>query len=188
MSILRPQGVMPDTILAGRVKEAFDKKASVRMSGVLQLVSSGHLIVAVPAGLVQGVFDALHEPGISPALSIEGTPTKSGIVVMTPEEVESVGGPDAITERGKTFFYSTSTIEETPARNLAGVSTCFHLVVKSPELMTLRKSYGLAGKIEGDSDFSIVVAVRKSGVLAANAKSKSTQQVDNAKLPDWAKP
>jgi len=188
MSILRPQANQADTKLQATITEAFEKKAAVRMSGILQVVSSGHLIVAVPSALVQGVFDALHEPGVSPLSAVDGLSSKTGIVVMTPEEVESIGGPEAITERGKPFFYSTDVIEETPARSLAGVSSCFHLIVKSPELDTLRKSYGLAGKLEGDSDFSIVVAVRKSGVLASNAKSKAVQQTDNSKLPDWSKP
>lgn len=188
MSILNPLGLNSSRqLLASKIKDAFCKQASVRMSGILQLISSGHLIVAVPNALVQGVFDAMHEPGITLASDIEVLPSKAGIVVMTPEEVEAIGGPNVITERGKPFFYTTGNVEEIPARGLAGILSCFHLMIKSPDLVTLRKAYGLSGKVDGDADLSVIVAIRKSGVLAANAKSKAVQQVDNSKLPDWIK-
>jgi hypothetical protein len=165
-----------------------EKRADVRMSGLLQITASNYLIVAVPTALVRGIFDAMHEPGISLPGSIDGGAVRAGIVVMTPEEVAQVGGADRITERGKHYTYTLGSLQETPAVNWPGVSTCWHLKVKSSDLGQLRRSYGLPTKLEGDSDFSIVVACRKMGVLSANTTSKTTTQSQSNRLPDWTLP
>lgn len=153
-----------------------EKRAEVKMTGLLQATSTGHLILGVPTALVRGVFDAMHEPGISLPSAVDGGVLRAGIVVMTPSELESVGGANKITERGKPFTYTLGSLIETAANGWPGVSTCWHLKVNSPDLSKLRKTYGLAAKIQGDSDFSIVVACRKTGVLASNTVSKITDQ------------
>lgn len=162
-----------------------EKRASVQLSGLLQATKSGHLILGVPASLVRGVFDAMTEPGISMPSAVDGGTLRAAIVVMTPDELESLGGAAAVTERGKQFKYQIGELVEQPARNWPGVSACWHLKVIAPELGKLRRTYGLPTKLSGDSDFSIVVACRKVGVLAATATSKSTQQASSV-LPDWA--
>jgi len=164
-----------------------EKRAAVQLSGLLQATSSGYLIVGVPAALVRGVFDALHAPGISLPAAIDGGALRAGIVVMTPDELKSIGGRESVTERGKQYSYQLGDLEETPARDWPGVSTCWHLRIKSPDLGALRRSYGLPSKLEGDCDFSIVIACRKVGVLTSNAISKSTQQ-ESQKLPEWTRP
>jgi hypothetical protein len=189
MSLLSVTG-LPDYrhLLLYDVLRDTEKWAEVQLSGLLQATATGYLIVAVPTSLVRGVFDAMHEPGISLPSSIDGGAVRAGIVVMTPEELEQIGGPDRVSERGKTYTYTLGGLEETPARNWPGVSVCWHLRVRSPDLGKLRRSYGLPTKVEGDSDFSIVVACRKPGVLSANATSKTTTQVSDQKLPDWTRP
>jgi hypothetical protein len=164
-----------------------EKRATVKMTGLLQATGSGHLIVGVPTALVRGIFDAMGEPGISLPNAVDGGAMRAGIVVMSPEELESIGGPSQVTERGKQYPYQLGDLEETTARNWPGVSTCWHLRIKSPELGKLRRTYGLSTKIDGNNDFSIVVACRKVGVLAANSTSKSIEQ-SSQKLPDWAAP
>jgi len=173
-------------LLYDSVKDV-EKRAAVRMQGLLQATSSGYLLVGVPTAIVRGVFDAMGEPGISLPGSVDGGALRAGIVVMTPEEMESVGGPDKITERGKQYAYHLGELEEAPARNWPGVSVCWHLRIRSPELGKLRRTYGLSTKVEGDNDFSIVVACRKTGVLSSNSTSKSVEQ-DSQTLPDWAGP
>jgi hypothetical protein len=165
-----------------------EKRAAVQMSGLLQATKSGHLILGVPTALVRGVFDAMSEPGISMPTSVDGGALRAGIVVMTPSELESVGGASSISERGKQYPYSLGELVEASARGWPGVSACWHLRVKSPELGKLRRSYGLSTKVEGDSDFSIVIACRKSGVLSSNATSKTTVEENPQKLPDWTLP
>lgn len=170
-----------------------EKWAEVKMTGLLQITNSkcaapSYLIVGIPTALVRGVFDAMHEPGISLPASVDGGAMRAGIVVMTPEELKQVGGAEKINERGKSFSYYLDGLEETPAKGWPGVSTCWHMRIKSPELGKLRRSYGLPTKVEGDSDFSIIVAVRKTGVLTANATSKSTKQKDSQELPSWTLP
>jgi len=165
-----------------------EKRAEVRLSGLLQVTSGGYLLVGVPTALVRGVFDAIHEPGICLPSAIDGEFLRAGIVVMTPEELEDVGGADEISERGKTFTYHLGGLEEAPAKGWPGVATCWHLRIKSPELSKLRRSYGLPTRIEGVSDFSIIVACRKVGVLATNGKSKVTSQPNGQKLPAWTIP
>lgn len=165
-----------------------EKRAAVQMAGLLQATKSGHLILGVPTALVRGVFDAMSEPGISMPTSVDGGALRAGIVVMTPSELESVGGASSISERGKQYPYSLGELVEASARGWPGVSACWHLRVKSPELGKLRRSYGLPTKVEGDSDFSIVIACRKSGVLSSNATSKTTVEENPQKLPDWTLP
>jgi hypothetical protein len=172
--------------LYDRVKDV-EKRAAVKMTGLLQAAGSGHLIVGVPTALVRGIFDAMGEPGISLPNSVDGGALRAGIVVMSPEELESIGGAVKITERGKQYPYQLGELEETPARNWPGVSSCWHLRIKAPELGKLRRTYGLSTKVDGNNDFSIVVACRKTGVLAANATSKSVEQASQ-KLPDWTRP
>lgn len=153
-----------------------EKRAAVRMTGLLQATSSGYLLVGIPTALVRGIYDAMDEPGISLPASVDGGALRAGIVVMTPEELKSIGGADKVTERGKQFSYSLGSLEEAPATNWPGVSVCWHLRIHAPELGKLRRTYGLSTKVEGDNDFSIVVACRKTGVLTSNPTSKSVGQ------------
>lgn len=162
-----------------------EKRAAVELNGLLQASSTGYLLLSVPTALVRGVFDALHEPGIMLPAQVDGL--RAGIVVMTPEELESVGGASKVSERGKPFKYQLGDLQETPAKGWPGISTCWHLRVRSPELSKLRRSYGLPEKVEGRSDFSIVVACRKVGVLSANAVSKA-EHINPSLLPDWTGP
>lgn len=166
-----------------------EKRAAAKLSGLLQVISSGYLILAVPTALIRGVFDALDEPGISLPSSIDNGAVRAGIVVMTPSEIESLGGATKITERGRAFSYSLGDLVEAPAIRWPGVAKCWHLKVKSPELGQLRRSYGLPTLIAGESDFSIVVACQKTGVLAATSTSKSTTSAAAPyRLPAWAGP
>ncbi len=164
-----------------------EKRAEVKLSGLLQITNK-YLIVSVPTALVRGIFDAMHEPGITLPSALEGDTLRAGVVVMTPDEIDGIGGADKISERGKQFTYTLGKLQEVKAENWPGVSTCWHLRIHSPDLTKLRRSYGLPGKIEGKSDFSVVVACRKLGVLASNSTSKTTAQQDNYKLPDWTLP
>jgi hypothetical protein len=152
-----------------------EKRAAVKMTGLLQATSSGYLLVGVPTALARGIYDAMDEPGISFPAAVDGGALRAGIVVMTPEELESLGGASSITERGKQFPYQLGGLEEAPATNWPGVSVCWHLRIYSPELGKLRRSYGLPTKVEGDNDFSIVVACRKTGVLTSNPVSKAAE-------------
>ncbi len=165
-----------------------EKRAEVRMTGLLQVTNSGYLIIGVPTALVRGIFDAMNEPGISLPDSVDEGALRAGIVVMTPAELEQIGGSDHISERGKNFTYYLAGLKETQAVSWPGVSTCWHMKIKSPDLGKLRRSYGLPAKVEGDSAFSIVVAVRKTGVLTSNTTSKVTKQQDSQKLPSWTLP
>ena len=104
-----------------------EKWAEVKMTGLLQLTNSkcaapSYLIVGIPTALVRGVFDAMHEPGISLPASVDGGALRAGIVVMTPEELKKIGGSEKISERGKSFSYYLDGLTETPAKGWPGVS------------------------------------------------------------------
>lgn len=165
-----------------------EKRAAVQLSGVLQATKSGHLLVGVPAALVRGVFDAMDEPGISLPSAVDGEALRAGIVVMSPDELEQVGGASKISERGKSFSYQLGNLVETTAKGWPGVSKCWHLEIKSPVLKVLRKTYGLPAVADGSAGLSIVVACRKVGVMTANTTSKSTVEQSPTKLPDWTRP
>lgn len=190
MSLIHPNSEPSDEYYTKlyEVSKNLYKYSSVLLSGLLQATKSNHLILGVPTALVRGVFDAMDEPGVSLPNAVDGGALRAGIVVMTPDELETVGGPSQISERGKQFKYTLGSLIEQPARGWPGVSVCWHLKVQSPELTKLRRSYGLPSKVSGNSDFSIVVACRKVGVLAANATSKSVSEESATTLPDWTLP
>jgi hypothetical protein len=162
-----------------------EKRASVLFAGTLQATSTGHLMLSVPSSLVQGLHGALDAPGVSLPHAPGGAPARVGIVVMTPAELSRIGGPNVVTERGRTFRYSLGSIEESPAVGWPGVSTCWHIRVVSPELAQLRKTYGLHPKLESVSDFSIVIGCRRTGVLTRSGVSKLVTAEEQP--PEWVR-
>jgi hypothetical protein len=180
------------SLLFHNIGQAFEKCADVQFSGLLQISKEGALVVAVPASLVRGIFDALHEPGISlPTHDNNPKVVRATITVMTPEEVTAAGGAAAIVERGRSYRYTMQGLVKLPAKNWPGVAHCWHMRIRSPELTQLRVSYGLDRKLNmGKDDFSIVVAYRKIGVLAENAVTRTLDSwlaaVSSGVLPPWA--
>ena len=160
-------------------KLAADTAPTYALYGRLYISKSGWLLLSVPNSMARGVFDALEEPGVE-------LPTKDGIFnahisVMTREEVDSIGGPSAISERGHSFAYNLGPIKTVVPETWDGVSKVWFIEVQSPELKTLRKSYGLSPLPNEDHQFHITVAIRKRSVLLNNSVKKS---VDLKELAD----
>ena len=154
------------------VKSAEDPTVVYNMSGRLYLSKSGWLLLSVPNTLVRGVFSAMKEPGIELPSHSDGT-LEAHISVMSKQDVDGLGGPDVITERGKTFSYSLGQMYTVKPTTWANVSRVWYLKVISPELQTLRKSYGLTPfPNDNKYDFHVTVAIRRRGVLARNNTSK----------------
>jgi len=138
------------------------------LSGRLVGSSSGWLLLEVPNSLVRGVFDALDAPGAELPTKSTGA-LNAHVSVMRPEELKTVGGIEKITERGLRFKYQLGPLQEVAPAGWKGISKCWFIKIKSPELEKLRKSYGLSAKPNNDKyDFHATVAVRKKGVLQAN--------------------
>jgi len=128
-------------------------------------------LLSAPAALVRGLLDAMHEPGMTPL--VHKGRLLSHIVVMSPSEIEAVGGPDRLkADRGKPFRYTIGRLVSfEPA--WPGVSRCWALRIHSPELQQLRRTYGLSGLPDGGrGEFRILVGIRKRGVTGRNAISK----------------
>lgn len=144
------------------------KEASIKtnaLSGELYASSNGAVLLSVPNAIVRGTFDALDENGLS-------LPGKNGkfnahIVVMTPDEVDKLGGLSKITERGHHFHYNLGPLHEAPASEMFDFSKVWFLSVISSDLAQLRKTYGLTPS-PGRNGFNLVVALRKLGVLGKN--------------------
>lgn len=146
-------------------------------TGELRYTQTGYLILQVPNALVHGQFSALNLPGI------ELPPSPSGrldahITVMRPEEVQQLGGPEKISERGKHFAYSTGSLRtatidarKSPLAPWRDVGRIWFLSVRSTELAQLRKSYGLSP--EPQVPFHITVAVRRRNVLRDGPATKT---------------
>ncbi len=157
-----------------------DKQAapSYPLAGRLYLAKSGWLLLSVPNALVRGVYDALAVPGAElPRAGVLNVPNvddellNAHISVMNAAEVASIGA-DNINERGHMFGYSLGSLKEIPVRNIDGVSRVWAVQVASPALAALRKSYGLAPRLN-DQPFHITVAVRRKNVLQDNAVRKA---------------
>lgn len=157
-----------------------NKQASVpaTLVGRLYLAKSGWLLLSVPNALLRGLFDALPATGAQlPTCGVMNVPheapdlVNAHISVMTADEVNKIGA-DKITERGRMFAYALGRLEEIDVKNVAGVSKIWALLVKSPQLTALRKSYGLSPRLN-DRAFHITVAARRAGVLQDNPVSKA---------------
>lgn len=144
-------------------------KAAAQVSYALAgrlVYSGGWLTLTVPAALVRGAYDALHEPGAE-------LPTMFGIPVMSPQELDEIGGADKVTERGHSYTYSLGPVKEYEPGE--GLSKTYFIEVTSPDLKTLRQTYGLESYPRGIYAFRLPIAVRRRGVLAANDISKTAE-------------
>lgn len=140
------------------------------LSGRLYLSKSGWLLLSVPNSLVRGAYDALDEVGISLPVNEAGV-LEAHISVMDPDEIASIGGSDKITERGHFFTYSTGPVKSVEPSGWAEMSRVWYITVDSPDLRSLRKSYGLEPLRKGH-DQHITIAVRRKNVLRDNNISK----------------
>lgn len=157
------------------VKEAGDPTLVYNLSGTLYLSASGYLLLGVPNALVRGVYAAMKEPGIELPPGGAAGQLEAHISVMSTEDVEKVGGPEKITERGKSYTYTLGRIYSVEPDGWPGVSKVWYIQVHSPELQELRRSYGLSGlPKDGEHAFHITVAVRKRGVLGRGETTKVT--------------
>jgi len=155
------------------VLDLFKVAAASPLRGRLYLSQTGFLLMAIPNAIGRGAFDALREPGIELPLSDSSGQYNAHVTVMRPEEIGSFGSPNKITERGHEFGYSLGKIRDFNPTGWPEINHCWVMEVHSPELEKLRKTYGLsATPHDGKYKFHMTFAVRKSGVLGANAIAK----------------
>lgn len=158
---------------ASWIKTAGKPELSYGLAGRLYLARSGWLLLSVPNALLRGAFEALQEPGVELPYHSDGT-LSAHISVMRPEELEQIGGGDKITERGKLFHYTLGPAQSVVPAGWGAMSRVWMIKVHSPELKKLRVSYGLPPLPNNNQfEFHITFAVRRKGVLQANATSKA---------------
>lgn len=168
-------------------KTAADAALSYGLRGELYLSKSGWLLLRVPNALARGAFAALHVLGAELPPGHEGG-FDAHITVMSPEEIKQIGGPDKITERGKTFAYTLGPVRHVRPTGWPGVSRVYFIEVRSPELEKLRKSYGLSPLPRGgDGLFHISFAIVRSGVTRHNAIVKALRVHTLARKIDAAR-
>lgn len=154
-------------------KTAGDAEPAYNLVGTLYRSSSDWVLLQVPNALVRGVFAAMHEPGAELPPSGEDGRLNAHCSVFRPEELEAIGGADKVTERGKQFRYSIGRLMSVEPDGWSAMERVWFLTVHSPELMALRRSYGLSSlPNEGKYAFHITVACRRRGVLGRNDKAK----------------
>lgn len=157
------------------VLDLFKMAAASPLMGRLYLSRTGFLLMAVPNAIGKGLFDALNEPGIELPTAEGGGQYNAHVTVMRPEEIASFGDPNKITERGREFGYSLGKIRDFNPTGWPEVNHCWVVEVHSPELERLRRTYGLfATPHVVRYRFHMTFAIRKSGVLGANAIAKVT--------------
>lgn len=143
------------------------------LTGKLYKSKSGWLLLSVPNMVVRGLFDALHVPGAELPYHSDGT-LNAHISVMRPEELEPLGGPDKINERGHDFAYTLGPIKEVEPAGWGEMSRVWFVEVQSPALKALRRSYGLTALPNNDQfQFHITIAVRRKKVLQNNTLAKA---------------
>lgn len=162
---------------ASAEKQAAESQVSYGLEGRLYLSQSGWLLMQVPNALGRGAFDALNEPGVELPTRDTDDPDaafNAHVTVMSPDEIERIGGPSKISERGHAIPYTLGPVKSVEPAGWDGVSRAWYITVQSPELARIRKSYGLEPKRNG-YDFHVTFAIRRKNVLRNNAVSKAAQ-------------
>lgn len=154
-------------------KSAGKAELSYALSGRLYLSKSGWLLLDVPAALLRGAFDALHEPGVELPKNDEGRFVPH-VSVMTKAEVDKIG-PENISERGHQFHYSLGAVKCVEPSGWPEMSKVWFVEIQSPEIRKLRVSYGLTPLPYGDHPLHATFGVRKRGVLRHNDVSKTSE-------------
>ena len=157
-----------------KAAEASDTpEVAYNLAGMLYKSTSGWVLLSVPNSLVHGIFNAMHEPGVELPPSKDDGRLNAHISVIRPEELETIGGADKITERGKQFRYTLGRLKTVVPHGWSEMERVWFCEVHSPELQELRRSYGLSGlPKDGEFAFHITVAVRRKKVLGRNETGK----------------
>lgn len=161
---------------------AADTELSYGLAGQLYLSHSGWLLLQVPNDIGNGAFAALAEIGVEQPKQSSGN-YNAHISVMTADEVQSLGGQDAIKERGQVFHYTTGRVRTVKPLRWRGVSKVWFMECHSPELKQLRKSYGLSPLPNGSHQFHCTFAIRptRTNFDAADEVGKTAED-DNWNL------
>jgi hypothetical protein len=157
------------------VKAADSKPTlSYGLAGRLIVSASGWGLLTVPNALVRGAFDALDEPGVElpPSGSDEGL--SAHISVFRKKDIDEIGGPSKLTERGHSFRYTLGQVKVVSPAGWDEISKAWLIEVHSPELEKLRKSYNLSAlPNDGKYKFHITIGVRRKNVLRDSGVSKA---------------
>ena len=145
---------------------------SYAMAGRLYYSQSGWVLLSVPNDFVKGAFASLDEPGVELPPSPTGQ-LQAHISVMNADEVEKIGGPEKIRERGQTFHYSLDNLATVKPQGWKDVKTAWIIRVRSPELLLLRRSYGLGPP---KYPFHITIAARRAHALRAEPQRKAAAE------------
>ena len=164
----RPLGQLIHDLGYGLVKHAAEPETHPGLSGRFYVSKSGWGLLHVPNDLIRGAFMALNEPGIELPPDFN-----AHVSVFRKEEISELGGADRIKERGQVFRYSLGRIKTVKPAGWNEFSKVWYFTVHSPELETLRKSYGLSPLPK--YPLHITIAVRRPRVLQNN-----TVRVDHA--------
>jgi len=148
-----------------------DSEISYALRGRLQLDRQGQLVLNVPNALVLGIYKALDVTGIELPVTPRGV-LFAHAVVMTAPEVQQIGARK-ISERGKLLPYTLGRLHQQNGTPTTEWAQRFYLRLHSPQLQSLRRSYGLPSlptdpqqRLDG---FMVVVAIRRRGVLGYNS-------------------
>jgi hypothetical protein len=167
---------------AGMLAKAGGAPESVyALSGRLIASQSGWAILEVPNALVRGIFAAMDEPGVELPPSGPNDQLNAHISVLTKDELDRIGGPDALSERGQRFRYQLGPIKKVKPSGW-DMAAVYMVEVQSPALKKLRVSYGLPPLPHGDHQFHITVCVRKKGTLQAGPVSKAAATDDETQV------
>jgi hypothetical protein len=117
----------------------------------------------VPQALLRGLFLALNQPGK------ERPDHRAHITVFTSDEIDRLGGPGAIEERGRDFEFSIGPVKAVNPVGWPEMSKVWFVTASSPALRKLRASYGLTPLVKGGHPFHITFAVRRTKMSKASS-------------------
>jgi hypothetical protein len=153
--------------------------------GRLYRSRTGFGLLTVPNALGIGIFKSLREPGLELPISESFKRYNAHITVFHPDEINEIEASGRkISEWNHEFEYRPTILKVFEPKGWEGVSRCWVQQVASPDLQTLRKTYGLTPLPKGDHEFHITVGIRKKHVLFDNEVSKAAGDLLEAMAKD----
>ena len=147
------------------VKIAYkDRLRSVPLKGKLMQTEKGFVYLKVSNDVIHGMFRLIDDENVEEPPYFGDKPSQIGahISVIADDEIKEKK-IEEITELGKEFNFKLGKMYQTKPEGWDELDKVFFITVDSPELVALRKKYGLLKSYKGKGhDFHITVGVVKA--------------------------
>lgn len=135
------------------IKQAARKPELVTLKAKLEQADDGFVYLKIPDEVIDGIFELIKEDRKSKPPSKKG----AHVSVMYADELDE---DQKIKEVGEEFEFTLGDVMTVEPEGWDSMERVWFVAIESPELESLRESYGLSKRLNGH-DYHITVAVRR---------------------------